>query len=259
MTYTITRYRRDAIVSRAGQGEPQTGGGKRAEVKALSRHSLKRLCFIANNSALLPTHMLTLTYPEVWPHDGRVSKKHFATVTKAMRRKGIEYLWFLEFQARGAPHYHILMVDEHGEGEKIGQSWKATVKNWLVATRASNWAITSHAEHGCDYAPLHSTNGAGRYVAKYSAKGEQKLIPEGYRNCGRFWGHSKGMTPIPLETMQCEAIDLPEHAIGQGEFVDEFGVITKVSWVHQVQFGMGANWDNTKALIANNAERRGRD
>ena len=253
----LTQFRRDVIASNAGQGNAQTGGGKRSEVTVMTRHSLKRLCFIANNSALIPTHMLTLTYPEVWPSDGRESKKHFATVTKAMRRKGMDYLWFLEFQARGAPHYHILLVDNHGEGEKIGQSWQSPVRKWLVDTRASEWAIRTHAEHGYDYAPLYSTNGAGRYVAKYSAKGEQKLVPTGYANCGRFWGHSAGMKPIPLDVLQCEAIDLPEHAIGHGEFVDEFGVITERSWVHQVQFGMGANWDNTLAIIANNAKRRG--
>ena len=109
-----------------------------------------------------------------------------------------------------------------------------------------------------DYAPLHSTNGAGRYVAKYSAKGEQKLVPEGYGNVGRYWGNSTGMNPIPLETMQCEFDDLPEHAIGEGEFIDEHGSIKTVVWPWQVQFGMGAHWDNAKAIIANNAERHGR-
>lgn len=254
----LTRYKRDAKASRAGQGQRQTGGGKRKEVTELSRDSLKQLSFVANNCPLSPTHMLTLTYPKVWPSDGKVTKRHLATVIKAMNRAGIQYLWFLEFQARGAPHIHILLVD-NGESEKIIRAWLSTVNHWLVDTRASNWAITSHAKHGYKYEPLRSVDGAGRYVAKYAAKGEQKLIPVGYRNVGRFWGHSKGMKPIPLETMQCEVIDLPERAIGQGKFVDEFGVITEVSWVHSVQFGMGANWDNAKALIANNAKRRGRD
>ena len=65
------------------------------------------------------THMVTLTYPYEYPTDGKASKEHLRRFLQELQRewkrdtdwKGVRQLhssfWFLEFQERGAPHYHI--------------------------------------------------------------------------------------------------------------------------------------------------------
>ena len=53
--------------------------------------------------------MLTLTYPQHYPMDGSIVKTDVGAVVQKIRRREWEYLWFLEFQKRGAPHLHVLL------------------------------------------------------------------------------------------------------------------------------------------------------
>jgi hypothetical protein len=59
---------------------------------------------------------VTLTYPDRWLElapDGRTSKKHVRRFEKRFYRAwGFEpiWVWKMEFQRRGAPHFHLLMV-----------------------------------------------------------------------------------------------------------------------------------------------------
>ena len=39
--------------------------------------------------------------------------------------------------------------------------------------------------------------GAASYAAKYAAKSDQKVVPDGYEGVGRFWGHW-GVKVVPL-------------------------------------------------------------
>lgn len=55
---------------------------------------------------------ITLTYPKRFPADGVTHKADLDAFIKRCKRKfsdEIEYLWKLEFQKRGAPHYHMIL------------------------------------------------------------------------------------------------------------------------------------------------------
>ena len=76
------------------------------------------MAFVAANTAVIFKTMITLTYPAVWPGNGRLVKKQLRAFLKfAVHNlfprpedaERIAYLWFLEFQARGAPHIHLLL------------------------------------------------------------------------------------------------------------------------------------------------------
>ena len=252
----MTRFKRDAIISRAGKGKERAGGGERGEITRLSRDSLKRLSFVANNAGVEFTHMLTLTYPMMFPKDGETVKKHFKSVKTAMNRRGIDYLWFLEFQARGAAHIHLLLkLKSENDGHKLGAAWRSVVGKWLRGVDSEGRSVRTHAKHGYDLAAIRSQNGAGRYVAKYCAKGEQKIVPAGFSRVGRWWGHSGAVKPVALETWELELIDLPEQALGRGEYLDEYGVIHNTVWPWRVQFGVGENWEQCIEQLANSGQR----
>jgi hypothetical protein len=75
---------------------------------------------------------------------------------------------------------------------------------------------------------LHDTNFVawdmkkGGYVCKYLEKSEQKLVPEGFSDVGRFWGSSRGIMPV-LEEITSESInaEYPEAML------EETGEITR--------------------------------
>ena len=111
-------------------------GSKRGDVVAFSPGAGTRMrCYLRE---CLPEYrqMVTLTYPFCYPTNGPESKEHLKRFLQEVKREydrsegvtdefgGIEKhssFWFLEFQQRGAPHYHIFLT------------W-APRKEWVAAT-----------------------------------------------------------------------------------------------------------------------------
>lgn len=109
--------------------------------------------------------MLTLTYADI---DG-YSPRHITLCLKAirshLRRRGIRlhYVWVMELQKRGAPHYHVLIWLPRGltlpKPDKRG--W------WSHGLTRIEWARNAVA-----------------YVAKYAGKFEsRRALPKGARVC----------------------------------------------------------------------------
>ena len=87
--------------------------------------------------------MVTLTYPGDWERvagDGRKPKRHFdALATRWTRAWGESptWLWKMEFQARGAPHLHILTPIPQGlAGTTRGAGAGLRFRAWLSAVWA---------------------------------------------------------------------------------------------------------------------------
>jgi hypothetical protein len=151
--------------------------------------------------------MVTLTYPGEWQSvapDAATCRGH---VDKLKRRylkawgRPLVGVWKREFQRRGAPHYHILMVPPRGV---VGRR-KESFRDWL----SRSWAeIVGHtdpverANHlvagtGVDYAEGMRARDPKRlavYFSKhgvYSAKEYQNEAPGAWvaaGSVGRFWG-----------------------------------------------------------------------
>jgi len=136
--------------------------------------------------------MLTLTYPSSYPCNGAESKRHLKRMLDEIKREYLRHccrngivddgtfslFWFLEFQNRGAPHYHIFGTWFPG-------------KLWL----SSRWYEICgtdddrHFRAGTRIEILRRGRaGTVSYASKYAAKLAQKSVPEGYENVGRFWG-----------------------------------------------------------------------
>jgi len=85
----------DLLVSKRGSITRFTSGSKRRMFEAIIK------------AGELPTYFLTLTFPASFP-SGKKSNDMLRVYLQRYTRKGFRFIWRLEPQKRGAPHYHIL-------------------------------------------------------------------------------------------------------------------------------------------------------
>lgn len=179
--------------------KPRSGGGLRGEITEFTSASRRRMQLLLNSvnhlKAAVPV-LITLTYHEVWSEDPAVWKDQLDAFRKRLERKYGQFsaIWRLEYQRRGAPHFHLMCFFWRHQGRKgllpslrmdVGEMW------WEVTGRTSE----AHLEAGTRCEEPRSWAGARSYLSKYMAKHE-KLNP-GARSPGRFWGvWRKALLPI---------------------------------------------------------------
>lgn len=206
-------YRNDVRVVRRGLHHPgnKDKTPKRGTIRMLSRKSRKRLAFVANNTNVRFVTMVTLTYPKEYPTDGKTVKRHLNAFLTWIRRRfdRPSYLWFLEFQKRGAPHVHLLLdyplpytVNQRNDiRHDVSRRWYKIVGS----------GDEKHARAGTRVERIRKPDGAARYCLKYAYKTEQKWVPPRYQNVGRFWGCSRDVAPteprvIPMDEATVRAV-----------------------------------------------------
>ena len=93
----IINYERDTIIKRHGYGgtKPPDMVITRMAITKLSHSAIRRMKFTARNLRN-PKSMMTLTYPENYPTDGKIVKDHLNVIKQWLRRRGISGFWFLE-------------------------------------------------------------------------------------------------------------------------------------------------------------------
>lgn len=178
-------YDRDVLV-KSNRGRVRGSGGKRGEITELSADSLRRLAFVAANMPVAFPTMITLTYPDQWETNGAIVKANFRAMLQWLRRRirPLSYFWFLEFQRRGAPHFH-LFIQGWIKPKVLSRAWYRIVESGDV----------NHLRAGTRIERVRKKGGAARYAVKYAMKAYQKTVPGEYRNVGRFWGHSADVKP----------------------------------------------------------------
>ena len=187
-------YRHDVKV-RMPTGK-QSGGGKRKAVREFSRASRTNLLFTTFNAHADWKAFLTLTYPSDFPSNGREVKAHLNTFLAAMRfkveketGKEFKYMWALEWQERGAPHYHLL-VESFVPHQWLAREWF----NVVQSGDAKHFKAGTSVE-ACD----DEKTGAYYMVKHYGAKSKQKKVPTEYLNVGRMWAASRKLArPVKI-------------------------------------------------------------
>lgn len=158
-------------------GKTKLGGGLRSSVTQFTNASKRRLMFTARNFPGLEI-MLTLTYPSEFPLNGRTVKDHWKRFRQWMVRNGANTgLWVLEFQKRGAPHFHIFIRHALDRNE-VSSAWYRIVGS----------KDPKHLVAGTRIETFRHPPALGSYVMKYASKMEQKDVPPEFENVGRFWG-----------------------------------------------------------------------
>lgn len=185
------------MFSVSGVGECEhVGGGRRGEIEIFSAGSRYRLFRLLHQISFTEVCFMTLTYPEDFPTDPRIYKANL----KEFHRKfevefpGVQAVWRLEFQRRGAPHYHIMFLDWHPNDDGLVEwFWKATCHTWDMA----------HELLGVNYELIVNSDQQrliAHYLAKYIAKVDQTEVKNANVKCGRWWGKWNISDPSPVES-----------------------------------------------------------
>jgi hypothetical protein len=199
---------------------------------------------LTDRSSRLPA-MITLTYPGDWvpvAPTAETVKRHLWALCKRYARAWDEQLigpWKLEFQARGAPHFHLSTTPPMGmttvTDPETGQSIDVDFRRWLSIT----WAdIVAHpdpdqrrkhraAGTGVDYAEgirLTDPRRMAVYFAKYGTAGRkdyQHYVPREWLtsvlicdDCGREYPEDRDECP----DCGCLDAELIDTGGGPGRF-----------------------------------------
>jgi hypothetical protein len=165
--------------------------------------------FVALNTDVVFRSMVTLTYPQAFPRDGKVVKKHLNKMLGWLKYHALQsnYLWFFEWQRRGAPHVHILLERSlRGlvSGKDVSSAWY----------RICDSGDEKHLLAGTKTERLRKKDGAVRYALKYASKMRQKRVPDDFINVGRMWGHSRPVAPKPKRQASFANLDELKAALG---------------------------------------------
>jgi hypothetical protein len=177
-------------VFRGGPTQEQKGGGKRSAVTSFSADSRRRLMQeIAKIKVTELPHFVTLTYPAEFP-TARQSKKHLDTFAKRFRRRfpSGSFIWKLEPQERGAPHFHLLVW-----GVSLAELRIFVPEAWYDIAGGGDYkhyiwhiGMAGNGNTHCVQA-VRSFKGVWAYASKYLGKTFDVAGWEG-QFPGRFWG-----------------------------------------------------------------------
>lgn len=170
---------------------------KRGEVRAFSEGSSMRMLRYLEEAVAEYRYFGTLTVGSEFSADPadfrRAADRWLTWFLKRQQKREKEFnfdparasvFWFVEFQARGAPHLHLFYTAPV-HWRELAQKWdKICAKYRLKAPEDPEfWRTSTRFER------FRSTyRGVISYARKYAAKQEQKQIPESYSWQGRWWG-----------------------------------------------------------------------
>jgi hypothetical protein len=186
------------------------GGGIRDRVRGFSRASrtnlLRRLASI-NRSAFRTFKgrivFVTLTYPDEYPKDPELCKRHLKAFRKRLQRMygSFAAYWRMGIQKRGAWHFHLLLFVGPSFGP-LEELHRFISTSWYEVTGKVS---EGHLRTGTRNEAVKRWKQATSYVERYLAKPEE--FPEGLQT-GRIWGvWNKELLPVRWETVQVSLRD----------------------------------------------------
>lgn len=170
-------------------GHEQRGGGRRGAVTTFTdgsrRRMLQKLAMI--RQTYQRAFFMTLTYPMAWSPEPRVWKRDLDTFVKRVRRRWPRAcgIWRIEFQERGAPHFHLIIWNI---GPGVKRTRRRISRMWYEVVGSGD---EKHYKAGTEVSHVKNRRKAGWYVSKYSAKvASTPVDPETGEvvNVGRWWG-----------------------------------------------------------------------
>jgi hypothetical protein len=157
------------------------------------RRLIRKLAQLNERAQSYRPLFVTLTYPAHWPEDWHAWKRHLERFCRALlyRWPLACVIWRLEYQDRGAPHFHLIVLGV----DFIHFSWVA--QKWVKATQTSS---KEHLAAGTETRRARSWGETRSYAAKYVAK----QTPQQFDGpAGRHWGiYGRENLPIYLSTVR---------------------------------------------------------
>lgn len=175
---------------------------KRGAVNSFSRASRRRLIktFMRLQSSLLHApYFVTLTFHH-WEESERRPPHEYLNIFLTDLKRNYPtslYLWRLELQRRGAPHYHLIIWFPAGEAEPDDDDFRSYVRDaWH---RIADPDSQDHKKHGTRVDRAESYRRAFLYVCKYTAKSGSH-DDTGYP--GRRWARSRSLPTDPVSSFE---------------------------------------------------------
>lgn len=215
--------------------ERQEGQKTRGKISGWSKRSWSKLAFLVRSTRVRFKSFLTLTYGETMPTTVEQSKKDLNRFLTKLRkgRKGFEYVWVLEFQERGAPHYHLLLTfapEMAGDRKMLAAQWCDSIRPELHSLERGK--VLSVHNHKKAWVVMDDPVGAKMYILNYATKLAQKKCPERYWTTGRYWGASRGVKHSPGRTVALNDEQVRRYldSVGRSDMV-KWSVLPKFIWV----------------------------
>ena len=194
---TVTAQGRLLEVKVSGyHSKNKSSGGNKKAIKEFSARSRVRLLKLVSRLDISKEKypvFITLTFAQKYPSPQQAKEYMRLFVRKLNRRSSREVsaIWRLEFQERGAPHFHLIVFGmDYIKKELVSELWGDTISKeyWDDGERPPFTRIEGVQQH----------RKLIYYVSKYVAKADPK--PEGQGSAcgfnsvlysdaiGRFWG-----------------------------------------------------------------------
>lgn len=198
-----------------GKSGPLGAGGRRGSITGISQASRRRMLrtLLRLDYNLTCADWVTLTYHREWGRGPEVWHAHLDRWIQQLQADyssfGPSAFWVLEFQKRGAPHFHPLVIWRRSPAEHQFRSW--TLRTWHEIAEPTS---EEHSRAGTRVDRIRSGDrqGARRilfYLVKYSSKQAQKraLDPETGELCptGRMWGKTRDLPQTELASIHLDA------------------------------------------------------
>ncbi len=164
---------------------------KRGIITEFSRSSRKRLWYLLSSidyRRFARPVWTTLTYHHGWSSDPSAIQRHVNTFLTDLRRQypTITYIRRVEYQRRGAPHHHLLMMLPAGDDRLSSPAAHA----WIAETwhRIADPSSIDHRAHGTHTVNVESWRHLATYISKYLGK-----VADGEKNVrlNRCWAASR--------------------------------------------------------------------
>lgn len=168
--------------------------GKRGKITEYTPRTAFRLSLHLSEFGDLYDNEITLTYPSEYPMNGEIVRNHRKLILEKLKYNGMkEYTTCLEFQSRGAPHIHIL-TDLWIPKGKLKKLWFQTVGSGDI----------EHLKQGARIKQIKDMTLTKVYMSSYAKKKDQKSVPAGYENVGKWWTSNRSAKPTLIEVTQYE-------------------------------------------------------
>ena len=182
----LVKFLRGISEGQGGDDETPGNRGRITEWSMSSRRNFRKFMGGLLLGALDGALMVGLTYPAEFPEPDShgIYKGHLRAFKARFQRQypGASFVWKLEFQQRGAAHYH-LVVFGLGQGDHVLAAWKLWAdKAWFEIVGSGD---EKHLRAGVSSEWVRSVGGATAYLIKYLGKDDQTR-PGDFT--GRYWG-----------------------------------------------------------------------
>jgi hypothetical protein len=221
--------------------------GRICEWSDSSRSNLHRQLKSLLNEAWDVSMFVGITYPAEFPapESHEIYKGHLRAFMARVRRKypAVSFFWKLEFQERGAAHFHLVLFGLPERSDAVQEEWRTwSKKAWYDIVGSGD---RHHLKRGVTSDWVKSRRGASGYLAKYLGKDDQTR-PGDFT--GRYWGkHNEAALPVAAlrKVAVSNADSFKVRRVFRGLIKSQvndarrLAVLKKVGWWHEKG---GATW-----------------